>query len=159
MKHALDGIRVLDVTQVMADLFFAMHLCDMGADVIKVEPRGGDTSRQWGAAGAAEIVAFSVVNRGKRGMVVDFKSAEGPAVVKRLAASSNVHIENYRPWVMARFGLGYATLRKENPALIYASISGCGPTGPHSDREWIRPYRNRVPQASCLSRARPVGHP
>ena len=130
MPHALKGIRVLDVTQVMAGPFCAMLLCDMGADVIKVEPPNGDPTRQWGEGGSTDSHAFNAVNRGKRGLVVNLKAPDGAAVVSRLAADSDIMIENYRPGVMERFGLDYQRLRSENRGLIYASISGYGQTGP-----------------------------
>ena len=129
-RHALSGIRVLDVTQVMAGPFCAMLLCDMGADVIKVEPPGGDATRGWGEGSATDTPAFNAVNRGKRGIVVDLKTPDGAAVVRRLAAETDILIENYRPGVMARFGLDYPRLRTENRGLIYAAISGYGQTGP-----------------------------
>ena len=134
MQHALAGIRVLDITQVMAGPFCAMQLCDMGADVIKVEPPGGDASRRWDDPQKTDSVAFNGVNRGKRAMVVDLKTPDGAAVVRRLASSCDVLIENHRPGVMARFGLDYSTLREETPALIYASISGYGQTGPEAHK-------------------------
>ena len=110
MKHSLDGIKVLDVTQVMAGPFCAMLLCDMGADVIKIEPPGGDTTRHWGEHPGTDSSAFNAVNRGKRGMGVDLKRSEGAEVVKRLAVSCDIYIENYRPGVMERFGLDYQSL-------------------------------------------------
>ena len=134
MKHSLDGIKVLDVTQVMAGPFCSMFLCDMGADVIKIEPPGGDTTRHWGEHPGTDSSAFNAVNRGKRGMVVDLKNSEGAEVVKRLAGSCDIFIENYRPGVMERFGLDYQSLRTENRAVIYASISGYGQTGPSAHK-------------------------
>jgi formyl-CoA transferase len=129
-QGALAGIRVLDVSQVMAGPFCAMQLSDMGADVIKVEPPGGDSTRRMAGATAAGSPAFDAVNRGKRSIVLDLKSASGQAAVRRLLATTDVLIENARPGVMARFGLDYATLEPEFPTLIYASISGYGQTGP-----------------------------
>ena len=129
-QRALNGIRVLDVTQVMAGPFCAMLLCDMGADVIKVEPPDGDATRHWGEGSSTETAAFNAVNRGKRGIVVDLKTPDGADVVRQLAAQTDIMIENYRPGVMARFGLDYESLRTENRGLIYASISGYGQTGP-----------------------------
>ena len=134
MKHSLDGIKVLDVTQVMAGPFCAMLLCDMGADVIKIEPPGGDTTRHWGERPGTDSSAFNAVNRGKRGMVVDLKKPEGAEIVKRLALSCDIFIENYRPGVMKRFGLDYQNLRAENESVIYASISGYGQTGPAAQK-------------------------
>lgn len=126
----LDGLRVLDLTQVMAGPYCAMLLCDMGADVIKVEPPAGDSSRRMAGARGAESAAFNAVNRGKRGVVIDLKTDGGRDVAARLAATADIMVENYRPGVMARLGLDYATLAATNPRLIYASISGYGQTGP-----------------------------
>ena len=134
MANALNGIRVLDVTQVMAGPFCSMLLCDMGADVIKVEAPGGDATRGWGRPTGTESAAFNAVNRGKRGIVVNLKSDQGRDVVRRLVRDADVLIENYRPRVMDGFGLGYAALAADNPRLIYASISGYGQTGPYHAR-------------------------
>ena len=130
MTRALDGIRVLDVTQVMAGPFCSMVLCDMGADVIKVEPPGGDSTRRMPGAIGADSPSFNAVNRGKRGVVIDLKQSGGQAAVRRLALASDVLVENYRPGVLDRFGLGYEDLAREHPRLVYASISGYGQTGP-----------------------------
>ena len=130
MPHALTGVRVLDLTQVMAGPFCAMQLCDMGADVIKVEPPGGDPTRTWGERGQLDTPAFNAVNRGKRSIVVDLKQSDGQALVRRLASGADVLIENYRPGVMAAFGLDYQALHVQHPGLIYTSISGYGQTGP-----------------------------
>ena len=134
MQHALSGIRVLDITQVMAGPYCAMLLCDMGADVIKVEPPAGDSTRRMAGARGGDSPGFNAVNRGKRGIVVDIKHERGPQVVARLASTADVLIENYRPGAMARAGLGYEQLRAVNPRLVYASISGYGQTGPHGGR-------------------------
>ena len=130
MTSALDGIRVLDVTQVMAGPYCAMVLCDMGADVIKVESPAGDSSRRMAGAEGDDSAAFNAVNRGKRGIVINLKTPRGRAVLRRLAAAADVLVENYRPGVMARFGLDYPSLVEAHPRLIYASISGYGQTGP-----------------------------
>jgi formyl-CoA transferase len=129
-SSALHGLRVLDVTQVMAGPFCAMMLADMGADVIKVEPPGGDSTRQMPGAVGTDSPSFNAVNRGKRSIVVNLKSDEGRAVFLRLSASTDILIENYRPGVMAALGFGYQALAQMNPRLIYASISGYGQTGP-----------------------------
>ena len=127
--------RVLDVTQVMAGPYCAMLLCDLGADVVKVEaPPGGDASRRMAGARGTDSPAFNAVNRGKRGIVVDIKAAAGREIVLRLAAGADVLVENARPGVMARRGLGYDDLKAVNPGLVYASISGYGQTGPHGAR-------------------------
>jgi crotonobetainyl-CoA:carnitine CoA-transferase CaiB-like acyl-CoA transferase len=134
MRHALSGIRVLDITQVMAGPYCAMLLCDMGADVIKVEAPLGDSSRRMAGAEGSDSPAFNAVNRGKRGTVIDIKTEKGREIVTKLASTADVLIENYRPGVLARNGLGWDRLRADNPALIYASISGYGQTGPNSTR-------------------------
>ncbi len=129
-QSALQGLRVLDVTQVMAGPYCAMMLADLGATVIKVEPPAGDSTRQMPGASGADSPAFNAVNRGKRSIVLNLKTAEGREVFTRLAQSSDIVIENYRPGVMTAFGLDYAALSASNPRLIYASISGYGQTGP-----------------------------
>ena len=134
MIRALDGVRVLDVTQVMAGPFCTMLLCDMGADVIKVEPPGGDSTRRMPGALGTDSPSFNAVNRGKRGIIVDLKQTAGQEVVRRLALASDVVVENYRPGVMAKFGLGYDKLSQEHPKLVYASISGYGQTGPSAGK-------------------------
>ena len=134
MSAALDGIRVLDVTQVMAGPFCAMLLCDMGADVIKVEAPQGDSARRMAGGDGDDSAAFNAVNRGKRGIVVDLKTEQGVKVLRRLSKSADILIENYRPGVMKRFGLAYEELRGNNPRLIYASISGYGQTGPSAGK-------------------------
>src|SRR5438105_12351725 len=123
-RRALDGLRVLDVTQVMAGPYCAMVLADLGADVVKVEPPAGDSTRQMPGASGLDSPSFNAVNRGKRGMSLNLKTAEGREVFRRLARASDIVIENYRPGVMAGLGLGYDALAKEDPRLIYASISG-----------------------------------
>ncbi|HXW08793.1 MAG TPA: CoA transferase [Vicinamibacterales bacterium] len=133
-RVALEGIRVLDVTQVMAGPFCAMQLCDMGADVIKVEPPEGDSTRRMAGASAEYSAAFDAVNRGKRGIVLDLKSAAGQQVFRRLLEGADILIENYRPGVMREFGLDYPSVAASHPSLIYASISGYGQTGPDASK-------------------------
>jgi crotonobetainyl-CoA:carnitine CoA-transferase CaiB-like acyl-CoA transferase len=130
MHGALAGIRVLDVTQVMAGPFCAMQLCDMGADVIKVEPPGGDSSRRMAGARGSDSPSFNAVNRGKRGIVLDLKTAAAQAAFRRLLARTDILIENYRPGVMRAFGLDYESVAPDFPGLVYASISGYGASGP-----------------------------
>ena len=130
----LDGIVVLDATQVMAGPYCTMVLCDMGARVIKVEPPEGDSSRAMAGSEGAESPAFHAVNRGKLGIVLDLKQSAARDAFRRLARTADVLVENYRPGVMARLGLDYATLAKENPRLVYASISGYGQTGPSASK-------------------------
>jgi formyl-CoA transferase len=131
---ALSGLRVLDVTQVMAGPYCAMVLADLGADVIKVEPPAGDSTRQMPGAVGTDSPSFNAVNRGKRSVVLNLKTAEGREACERLATQSDILIENYRPGVMDALGLGYDVLAAANPQLIYASISGYGQTGPKREK-------------------------
>jgi formyl-CoA transferase len=133
-RTALEGIRVLDVTQVMAGPFCAMQLCDMGADVIKVEPPGGDSTRRMAGSSSGDSAGFNAVNRGKRGIVLDLGAPAGRNAMRRLLAGADVLIENYRPGVMGRLGLGYEAVAGDHPALIYASISGYGQSGPDASK-------------------------
>src|SRR5512145_3474831 len=126
----LDGIVVLDATQVMAGPYCAMLLADMGARVIKVEAPAGDSTRTMAGARGDDSPAFNAVNRGKLGLVLDLQGDKGREVFRRLARSADIVVENFRPGVMARLGLDYASLSAENPRMIYASISGHGQTGP-----------------------------
>ena len=132
--QALEGIRVLDVTQVMAGPFCAMQLCDMGAEVIKVEPPEGDSTRRMPGASGHDSHSFNAVNRGKRGIVLNLKTPPAQEAFRRLARRADVVIENYRPGVMRSFGLDYAALAAGHPGLIFASISGYGQTGPSASK-------------------------
>jgi formyl-CoA transferase len=132
---ALEGIRVVDQTQVMAGPFCTMLLADMGAEVIKVEPPGGEHMRHGELEIAPGVAAsFLAVNRNKRSVTLDLKQPEGVAILKELAATADVLVENYRPGVAARLGIDDAALRAVNPRLIYCSISGFGQTGPYASR-------------------------
>jgi formyl-CoA transferase len=134
---ALDGLRVLDLTQVMAGPFCTMLLADLGADVIKIEnPRAGDqTRRSWGyAVHGEDSRAFLALNRNKRSVCLDLKQPDDLAAFLRLAESADIVVENFRPGVTKRLGVDYETLAARNPALIYASVSGFGQTGPYADR-------------------------
>ena len=134
MKQALAGVRVLDFTQVMAGPFCTMLLGDLGADVVKVEPPSGDTTRGMGGRQGTESTGFWAVNRNKRGMVLNLKEPQAQEVARKLAAWTDIWVENYRPGVMAAFGLGYTDLREINPSLIYTSVSGFGSTGPYAKK-------------------------
>src|SRR2546429_6646010 len=134
MTTALGGLRVLDQTQVMAGPFCSMLLADMGADVVKIEPPGGEHTRREHEVAPGVSASFLAVNRNKRSLVLDLKHPDGIAVLKRLVATADVLVENYRPGVARRLGVDDETLRAINPRLIYCSISGFGPTGPYADR-------------------------
>lgn len=131
----LAGVRVLDFTRVLAGPAASLALADLGAEVFKIEPPGtGDETRSFPPIREGESHYYLSVNRGKKSIVVDLKTAEGIALVTELAAKCDVVVENYRPGVMERLGLGYAALKAVNPRLIYCSISGYGQTGPLKDR-------------------------
>jgi formyl-CoA transferase len=131
---ALAGLRVIDLTQVMAGPFCTMLLADLGADVIKIEPPQGDSTRTMPGAVGTDSPSFNAVNRGKRSVVVNLKTREGVEAVRTLARSADTFVENYRPGVMESLGLDYATLSGLNPRIIYASISGYGQTGPQRNK-------------------------
>lgn len=131
----LQGIRVLDFTRVLAGPSASLALADLGAEVVKIEPPGtGDETRTFPPMRDGESHYFLSINRGKKSIVIDLKSDEGVALARDLAAKSDILIENYRPGVMERLGLGYEALSRINPGLIYCAISGFGKTGPLKDR-------------------------
>jgi crotonobetainyl-CoA:carnitine CoA-transferase CaiB-like acyl-CoA transferase len=132
----LAGLRVLDVTQVMAGAYCSMLLGDMGADVVKVEkPVTGDDTRGMGRLMEhGESPPFMAVNRNKRGIVIDLRTGAGADVLRRLVADADVLVENFRPGTMAKLGLAYEDLAPLNGGLIYCSVSGFGAGGPYSDR-------------------------
>ncbi len=132
----LAGMRVLDLSHVMAGPVCGLMLADMGADVIKIEKAegGDDTRRMLPPAINGEPAAFMMMNRNKRGVVLDLKNPGARAAFLRLVATADVLIENYRAGTMAKLGLGYEVLRQENPGLIYCEISGFGRTGPWAEQ-------------------------
>jgi crotonobetainyl-CoA:carnitine CoA-transferase CaiB-like acyl-CoA transferase len=130
---ALEGVRVIEVCNVAAGPFCAMLLADMGADVVKLEhPNGGDTLRSWPPLSDGYSENFASLNRNKRSVALDLKSPEDVAVARALMSEADVVIENNRPGVMDRLGLGYAALSEANPRLLYCSISAYGQTGPRA---------------------------
>ncbi len=132
----LSGIRVIELAHIMAGPCCGLMLADMGADVIKLEkaPAGDDSRRFLPPDIGGESAAFLMMNRNKRGIVVDLKTAGGKQVARRLFTDADVVIENYRKGTMELLGLGYETLREANPGLIYCEISGFGRTGPYAER-------------------------
>src|SRR3981189_2934646 len=142
MPGPLAGVRVLELARILAGPWAGQILADLGADVVKVERKGtGDDTRGWGppfvaAADGGHLGSayFHATNRGKRSIELDFESADGQRIVKKLAARSDVLIENFKVGGLAKFGLDYASLSKENPRLIYCSITGFGQTGPYAAR-------------------------
>ena len=131
--RALEGIMVVEFASYVSGPYAGMMLADLGAEVIKVEaPDGGDPFRGWGAADYS--ATFGSVNRNKKSVVLDLKDQHGLAAARALAETADVLIENFRVGTMDRLGLGYSELKTSNPRLIYASITGFGPSGPYADR-------------------------
>ena len=133
---ALEGIRVLELTQIMAGPFCCMLLADLGAEVIKIEnPRGGDDSRRMAPPFYnGESAAFVAVNRNKYGIALDIRTPQGSDLLWRLIETADVLVENFRPGTMDRLGFGYEQVHARQPRLVYCSISGFGHTGPYADR-------------------------
>lgn len=135
MRKALEDITVLDLTRVLAGPYCGMLLADLGADVIKIEePTKGDTSRENFPQVNGQSGYFMACNRNKRGITLNLKSEKGKQIFKELVKKADVVLENFRPGVMDRLGLGYEVLREINPGIIYASISGFGQYGPYRER-------------------------
>src|ERR1700732_4791627 len=142
MPGPLAGLRVLDLPRILAGPWPGQILADLGADVIKVERKGpGDDTRGWGppfvaAADGGHLGAayFHATNRGKRSIELDFETEEGRRIVRKLAARSDVLIENFKVGGLAKFGLDYASLSEDMPRLIYCSVTGFGQSGPYAAR-------------------------
>ena len=143
MPGPLHGVRVLDLSRVLAGPWCAQNLGDLGADVIKVErPDAGDDSRHWGppwlkdAQGepTRESAYYLSANRNKRSVAIDMSVPQGQQLVRRLAERSDILIENYKVGGLQKFGLDYASMRKVNPRLVYCSITGFGQDGPYAER-------------------------
>src|SRR5919205_2206312 len=142
MPGPLEGIKVLDLSRVLAGPWATQILADLGAEVIKVErPGAGDDTRGWGPPfmedkdGGRLSSSYNLAcNRGKRSIAVDFETPDGQRIVKKLAARSDVVIENFKTGGLAKFGLDYASLSKENPRLIYFSLTGFSQDGPYKHR-------------------------
>jgi crotonobetainyl-CoA:carnitine CoA-transferase CaiB-like acyl-CoA transferase len=142
MPGPLMGLRVLELARILAGPWAGQILADLGADVIKVERKGvGDDTRAWGPpflpaadGGHLDAAYFHGTNRGKRSIEADFENEDGRRIVKKLAARSDVLLENFKVGTLAKFGLDYASLARDNPRLIYCSITGFGQTGPYAAR-------------------------
>jgi crotonobetainyl-CoA:carnitine CoA-transferase CaiB-like acyl-CoA transferase len=135
MTYALDGVKVLDLSRVLAGPFCGMLLGDMGADVLKIEePEGGDESRTWPPFVAGEASGYLSMNRNKRNVTLNLKTPEAQDILKKLVARADVLIENFRTGTMESFGLGYDVLQPINPRLIYCAVSVFGRSGPYKDK-------------------------
>src|SRR3546814_9687266 len=138
MQLPLEGIRVLDLSNVLAGPFCGYHLARLGAEVIKVEPKSGDLARRLGAdremAEQLQGLSFVAVNAGKQSVAIDLQRGDGKEIFMRLVERSDVALENLRPGGMEHLGLGYDVLKLRNPALIYCAISGLGRAG-----SWAKP--------------------
>lgn len=133
MSGALENIRIIDLSRVLAGPYCTMILGDLGAEVIKVEaPDSGDETRKWGPPFQDDVSAYYLTaNRNKKAITLNLKEEEGREVIKRLVQDSDVIINNFKTGTMERFGLGYETLAEINPGIVYCSITGFGETGPH----------------------------
>ena len=142
MAGPLAGLRVLELARILAGPWAGQILADLGADVIKVERKGsGDDTRGWGPpfveateGGHLDAAYFHATNRGKRSIEIDFENEDGRRIVKKLAARSDVLVENFKVGGLAKFGLDYASLSNENPRLMYCSVTGFGQSGPYATR-------------------------
>ncbi|MDM0111814.1 CoA transferase [Variovorax sp. J22R133] len=142
-RGALSGLRILDLTRVLAGPFCTMMLADMGAEVIKIEQPGkGDDTRHFAPFQNGESAYYMNLNRGKKGVTLDLKG-EGREIFLELVKKADVVVENYRPGTMDKLGLGYETLKDINPGLVYAAVSGFGDTGPYR----LRPGYDIIAQA------------
>ena len=137
--YPLEGLKVLDFSRVLAGPFAGRMLSDLGAEVVKVEPPEGDSSRLWGRLTAGVSGYFNMVNAGKRSIAIDLRAPGAPDLVLALVKQADVLVENFRPDVMPRLGIGYPTLAAANPGLIMLSISGFGRNGPESQRPAYAP--------------------
>lgn len=135
MEKVLQGVRVLDLTRVLAGPYASMILGDLGADIIKIEnPDGGDDSRGFGPFVNGESVYFISLNRNKKSLSLNLKTEEGKEIFLKLVRKADIVLENFRPGTMEKLGLGYDELEKINPGIIYAATSGFGHTGPYSQK-------------------------
>jgi CoA:oxalate CoA-transferase len=139
MAYPLEDLRVLDLSRVLAGPFAGRMLADLGADVVKVEPPAGDVTRLWGAPIGGNPGYYHQQNVGKRNVSIDLGNPRGAELVLALARQADIVVENFRPGVAARLGVGYEALQKRNPAIVMLSISGFGQTGPESQRAAYAP--------------------
>jgi crotonobetainyl-CoA:carnitine CoA-transferase CaiB-like acyl-CoA transferase len=158
MNGPLADYRILDLSAVLSGPLATMFLCDQGAEVIKVEPLGGDIVRHMGG-GSGISATFLSANRGKKSIAIDLKTNEGVGLVKQIAASSDVVVENFRPGAIERMGLGYDVIREIKPDIIYCSISGFGERGPYAHKRVYDPVIQALSGLAHIQRDRETGRP
>lgn len=156
----LSGLRVLDLSRVLAGPYAGRLLADLGAEVVKLEPPEGDVTRNWGKTIAGLSGYYTQWNVGKQNICVDLRKPGAPELVRRLAARADIVIENFRPGVLAQYGLAYEDLARDNPALLMLSISGYGQSGPDSQRaayaSVVHAESGVVHRQAAIDGARPV---
>lgn len=159
MKGPLSGFRILDLTAVLSGPLATVLLCDQGAEVIKIEPLEGDIVRRMGPGKQGMTPTFLSANRGKKSLAVDLKNSEGVALVKKIAATSDVLVQNFRPGAIERMGLGYDVIRELNTDIVYCSISGFGEQGPYAHKRVYDPVIQSLSGLADIQRDRQTGRP
>jgi len=159
MPGPLDGVRVLDLTTMVSGPLATMMLADQGADVIKIEPPQGELMRKVGVNNRGMTASFLCNNRGKRSLAVDIKSADGLGVVKKLAATADVLVQNFRPGAIERMGLGEDVVRALRPDIIFVSISGFGESGPYAQQRVYDPVIQALSGLADIQTDRTTGQP
>src|SRR6266849_5891455 len=158
MPNCLDGIRVLELARFQAGPRGGMLLSDLGAEVIKIEPPGGEETRRHPPMVRGQSVYFSVYNRGKKSVFLDMRSAKGKEIFAALVPKADIVLENFRPGVMAAMGFDYDRLRALNPGIILTSVSGFGQYGPYRDRPAFDPLGQAMGGLMALT-GQPIGQP
>ena len=134
MERLLEGVRILDLTQALSGPYCCMHLADQGADVIKIEPPGGDMTRIWAPVVNDYSGYYAYFNRNKKGITLDLKSEEGKEALRDLIRKSDVIVENFKAGTFAKLGFTYESIKEINPKIIYAQLTGFGLSGPMSEK-------------------------
>ena len=159
MPGPLHGFRVLDLTTMVSGPVATMLLADQGADVIKIEPPGGELMRRVGIDNRGMTSSFLCCNRGKRSLAIDLKTADGAAVARKLAATADVLVQNYRPGAIERMGLGEDAARAARPDIVYVSINGFGETGPYAHMRVYDPVIQALSGLADIQADRATGEP
>ena len=159
MPGPLHGFRVLDITTMVSGPVATMMLADQGADVIKIEPPGGELMRRVGVERRGMTASFLSCNRGKRSLAIDLKSAEGASIALRLAATADVLVQNYRPGAIDRMGFGEEAVRAVRPDIVFVSISGFGESGPYAHKRVYDPVIQALSGLADIQRDRATGEP